>query len=117
MRTTDEMVLAVHERMDVLQRKQENRRISFAGGGCAVLGAVTIALIARFGGTMHAALPAEFAGASLLAEETAGKSKFPAEIGGYVLIALAAFMAGAAVTVFIRARRRKQAQKETADRE
>lgn len=117
MRTTDEMVLAVHERMNVLQRKQENRRISYAGGGCAVLGAAVVALIARFGGARHAVLPAEYAGASLLTEEAAGKSQFPAEIGGYVLIALAAFMAGAAVTVFIRARRRKQATRETTDKE
>ncbi len=103
MRTTDEMVLAVHERMNVLQRKQENRRISLAGGGCAVLGAAVVALIARFGGLRHSVLPAEYAGASLLTDE----------VGGYVLVALAAFMAGAAVTVIIRARRRKQAPKET----
>ena len=91
MRTTEEMVLAVHERMNVLQRRQENRRISLAGGGCAVLGAAVAALIARFGGTRHTVLPGEYAGASLLA----------------------AFMAGAAVTVFIRARKKRQNSRNT----
>lgn len=103
MRTTEEMVLAVHERMNVLQRRQENRRISLAGGGCAVLGAAVAALIARFGGTRHTVLPGEYAGASLLTDE----------VGGYVLIALAAFMAGAAVTVFIRARKKRQNSRNT----
>ena len=98
MRTANEMILAVHERMAVLERQQEKRRITTAGAGCAVLGFAVLFLIARFGGTKHAVLPAEYSGASLLADD----------IGGYILVALAAFMAGAAITALIRARRRKQ---------
>ena len=106
MRTADEMVLAVHERMAVLRQKQEKRQITTASAGCAVLGIAVLMLIARFGGTRHAVLPTEYSGASLLADD----------IGGYILVALAAFMAGAAITALIRARRRKQEAKKP-DRE
>ena len=88
MRTANEMVLAVHERMTVLQKKQEKRRITAASAGTAVLGISVFLLIARFGGTRHTVLPAEYSGASLLADD----------IGGYILVALVAFMAGAAIT-------------------
>ena len=84
--------------MDALQRKQENRRISIAGAGCAGLALLLAFLIARCGSLKHAVLPGAYAGASLLAEE----------VGGYILVALAAFMAGAAIVVAIRARRRNR---------
>ena len=99
MRTTEEMVLAVHERMAVLQQKQERKQIAIAGGGCAVLGGAVIILIARFGGLQHTVLPAEYSGASLLAGDN---------VGGYILVALAAFMAGAAITALIRAKHKKE---------
>ena len=103
MRTNEEMVLAVHERMKTLQQKREKRKIAVTGGTCAALGALIVGLVARFGGLQHAVIPAEYSGASLVADD----------IGGYVLVGIGAFMAGAAVTVAIRAMRRKEAAKET----
>ena len=102
MRTQEEMRLAVHNRMKELQRRRDNRRIAVAGSGCAALVIALVALIARFGGLRHEVLSSEYAGASLLADD----------VGGYVLVALAAFMAGAAIVAFLRARSRKQ-EKET----
>ena len=102
MRTQEEMRLAVHNRMKELQRRRDNRRIAFAGSGCAALMIALVAMIARFGGLRHEVLPSEYSGASLLADD----------VGGYILVALAAFMAGAAIVAFLRARSRKQ-DKET----
>ena len=102
MRTTDEMVLAVHERMNKIQRRQETARISAAGGSCVLLFAAVIALVVRFGGMQHQVLPSAYSGASLLADD----------VGGYILTALIAFMAGAAIAAVIRAKRRKKPDKE-----
>ena len=102
MRTTDEMVLAVHERMHKIQRRQETARISAAGSSCALLFAAVIALIVRFGGMQHKVLPSAYSGASLLADD----------VGGYILTALIAFMAGAAIVAVIRAKRRKKPDEE-----
>ncbi len=102
MRTQEEMRLAVHNRMKELQRRRDNRLIAVAGSSCATLMVALVALIARFGGLRHEVLSSEYAGASLLADD----------VGGYVLVALAAFMAGAAIVAFLRARSKKQ-DKET----
>lgn len=101
MRTAEEMVLAVHQRIDVLQRKRENRRTVTAGLGCLSLTGIMLILIVRFSGTKHKILTVDYSGASLLADDA----------GGYVLVALVSFMAGAAVALFLRARRNKE-QKE-----
>ena len=98
MRTAEEMVLAVHNRMDALERRQEKRRIAVAGSGCAVLAAILLALIADFGGAQHEVLPSAYSGASLLADSA----------GGYVLVALIAFMAGAVIVAWLRTRRKKK---------
>ena len=100
MRTQEEMVLAVHNRMSELQRRQETRRLTVAGSGCAALLVALVMMIARFGGLQHEVLPSEYSGASLLSDD----------VGGYILVALAAFMAGAVMVVFIRAGRRKREQ-------
>ncbi len=98
MRTQEEMRLAVHNRMRELQRRRDNRLIAVAGSSCATLVIALVALIARFGGLRHEVLSSEYAGASLLADD----------VGGYVLVALAAFMAGAAIVAFLRARKKAQ---------
>ena len=103
MRTNAEMVLAVHERMKTLRERQERKKITVTGSACAALGALMIGMVARFGGLQHAVIPAEYSGASLVSDD----------IGGYVLVAIGAFMAGAAATVAIRVKRRKDSVKKT----
>ena len=96
MRTTDEMIHAVHERVTVIRRRQENRRIAIAGSGCTMLFFLLSFLVISRGGVQHQIQSSEYSGASLLADD----------VGGYVLVALAAFMAGAAIVAVLRTKRR-----------
>ena len=113
MRTQEEMVLAVHNRMSELQRRQETRRLTVAGSGCAALLAALVMMIARFGG-LEGRLGRRFRGLRCEFPECGIRmllhGLLPDDVGGYILVALAAFMAGAVMVVFIRAGRRKREQ-------
>lgn len=92
MRTTEELILAVHARAVALRR----RRIASAGAASGVLAVALMALIGRLGGLAHRPAPEGYAGASMLSDSA----------GGYVLAAVLAFMLGVIVTVaYIRKRR------------
>ena len=98
MRTTEEIIRAAHERAHAVQRRNDNTRTAVTGAACAALAGCLVFLVARFGGAQHEILPSEYSGASLLADGA----------GGYVLVGLVAFMAGAVVTTLIRRGRRKK---------
>ena len=98
MRTTDEIIHAVHARSETLRRKREKVRLALMGGAGAVLTCLLVLMISDFGGLQHEVLPTEYAGASLLADSA----------GGYVLAAVIAFMAGVIVMVVRQSRIKKQ---------
>lgn len=102
MRTTEEIVRAVHVRANALRRKQEKTRLVLTGGAGTVLAGLLVLMISSFGGLQHEVRPTEFAGASLLADSA----------GGYVLAAVVAFMAGVIVMVVRQSRLKKEREQK-----
>ena len=102
MRTNEELLQAMHQRVAAIERRKINTKTVATGGVCSMLMLGLLFLIIRFGGVQHRILSSDYSGASLLADD----------VGGYVLVALAAFMAGAAIVAFLRARRKKQRNTE-----
>ena len=102
MRTTDEIIHAVHARSETLRRKREKVRLALTGGDGAVLTCHLVLMNSDFGGLQHEVLPTEYAGASLLADSA----------GGYVLAAVVAFMAGVIVMVVRQSRMKKEREQK-----
>ena len=100
MRNTEELVASLHLRMERKRQKRERRRTSAVGMACVGLSICLIVLV--FGGGLHPVGTAGvYSGASILFEDA----------GGYVLIAIPAFMLGVAATViFLRQRNRGQSR-------
>ena len=95
MRTAQQRLLCMHERAAQLSLRRERAAARAWGGISAALSACLLGLAAVFPaghGLGHTA----FAGASLLSEAA----------GGYVLAAVLAFLAGAAVAVYVQRRKR-----------
>lgn len=89
MRTTNDIVMAVHARANGLRRARARRRLALAGWAGGALGVMLILAIGSLSGLQHRAAGVGYEGASLLTDDA----------GGYVLAAVVAFMAGVAVTV------------------
>ena len=104
MRTAEERLELLHKRAEELDRRKAGRTLSALGGLSTGLFALLLAVTLQLSGAAHSTLSGQFSGASLLADS----------VGGYVLSAVAAFVAGVAVTVFLIRRRMKR---ETEDRE
>ncbi|MBR0139380.1 MAG: hypothetical protein IJM17_03730 [Firmicutes bacterium] len=88
----EERVTALHEKMDAMRRRKEIRKTRIIGAANASLAACLVFLIfgggtAHFGGTAGM-----YSGATMLFENA----------GGYVLLAVGAFMAGVIATVLIK---------------
>ena len=98
MRSAEEIVRAVHGQADALRR----RRIMLAGGACGVLAVALLASIGIWGGLGHCPLNVNYAGASMLDDSA----------GGYVLVALAAFMLGVGLTAYLMWRQRRKTARE-----
>ena len=92
MRSTEEIVWAVHVQASELRHRQANVRLLLSGGACGVLSMMLLAAVGSFGGLWHKALTESYAGASLLGDSA----------GGYILVAVAAFMLGVIVTVILK---------------
>ena len=88
MRSTEEIVWAVHVQASELRHRQANVRLLLSGGACGVLSMMLLAAVGSFGGP----LTESYAGASLLGDSA----------GGYILVAVAAFMLGVIVTVILK---------------
>lgn len=97
MRNTSEMALAVRARALEKRRRRMRGRLALLGGVSGMLCAALVVLIGALDRPLHRALSVDYAGAALLFEGA----------GGYVLVAVAAFMIGAGVAVAcVRGRRR-----------
>ena len=97
MKTAEERVAALHDRMRARFRKRERRRTTAIGTACAGLAACLL-LVMMEQGSHGGATAGLYSGATMLFEDA----------GGYVLTALAAFMIGVIITVIIRNRLKKK---------
>ena len=103
----DEMILRMHERAAQRRAEKERRILAAAGGGGAALIALLVGIIIRLDKGGHSISRMSFAGASLLGND----------VGGYVLIALIAFLAGVTITVICyRYRKLKETQNSSSGR-
>ena len=95
MRTDEERVASLHARMKTRRRMRERRKTGALGAACVVL-TLCLFLVIWNGGMLHSGgTAAMYSGALMLFENA----------GAYILLAIAAFMAGVIVTVVIRSRR------------
>ena len=96
--TAEERVAALHERMDTMRRVRE-RRITRVMGTAGILTAVCLILLIIKGGMAHTGGTADmYSGAIMLFEG----------VGGYILLAILAFMAGVVITVILLKRKKQE---------
>ena len=89
--TREERVRSLHMRMKIRRRRQEQKRTAVLGGICALL-AACLALLVRISSARMGMPPGLLTGSSMLFEDA----------GGYVLIAVIAFMTGVVITVILK---------------
>ncbi|MBP5254000.1 MAG: hypothetical protein J6Z23_01255 [Lachnospiraceae bacterium] len=99
--TAEERVSALHARMEEMERVRERRKTRITGTACVLIALCLPVLI--FGGAPQTGGTAGmFSGALMLF----------GDVGGYVLVAVAAFMTGAVITAVILKRRNRKQQNE-----
>ncbi len=98
MRTAQERVCALHLRAQELQRRREKSVLTELGTACAMLFVCTAWLIFGMGSAHMGVLPGQYTGATMIFESA----------GGYVLVAVIAFTAGASIAAVLLRRRAKQ---------
>lgn len=98
MRTPEERVLAVHARMDALRRARERRKTGILGMGSVLLAVCLLLVIGAAGAVHPGGTAGVYSGATMLFENA----------GGYVLVAVLAFMAGVVITVALLRKRFKE---------
>ena len=89
--TPEERVPAVHARMDALYRARERRKTGILGTGSALLTVCLLLVIGAAGAVHPGGTAGVYSGATMLFENA----------GGYVLVAVLAFMAGVVITVVL----------------
>ena len=95
--TAEELVAALHGRMETRRRRKERRTTAWLTAGCLGLALCLGTMV--FGGAAHPGGTAGvYSGATMLFENA----------GGYVMTAVLAFMAGVIITVVLMRRRAKQ---------
>ena len=88
--TEEERVAVLHQKMEARRRMKERRKTGLLGAMSCVLITCLVALIGIQGGAHQGATTASlYSGATMLFED----------VGGYVLLAIVAFMAGACLAV------------------
>ncbi|MCR5733551.1 MAG: hypothetical protein K6G22_02995 [Lachnospiraceae bacterium] len=101
MSTTEERIARIHDRAKEIKNEKDLRLMRIGTAVTTVLGVFLIALIgfaSRGDGTSPGVVSdAGYAGASMFSSQT----------GGYILVALVAFMFGAVLTALIRAYQQK----------
>ena len=97
MRTPEERIRALHARMEELTRARERRKTGFLGAGGVLLALCLILMISASGMPHLGGTATMYGGATLLYENA----------GGYVLVAVLAFMAGAIITAMLLKKRYK----------
>lgn len=92
MRTNEERIARLHERAGEIKKKREKNMLRAMGSVCCVLVLGLAGLVAHLGSGQHGITQGGLTGSSLLSDGT----------GGYVLVAVIAFAAGAAVALAAR---------------
>ena len=87
--TEEERIASLHRKMAARRRMKERRKTALYGTASCLLLTCMVLMIGIFGGTHQASTASLYSGATLLFED----------VGGYVLMAVVAFMAGVCVTV------------------
>ena len=103
----EERIQALHARVRALRRVRERRKTGAMGAASAALTGCLLFLVFGGGGTHPGGAAGLYSGATMLFEGA----------GPYVLIAVAAFMAGVVVTVVLIRSRRKEIGPAGEDRE
>ena len=89
MRSTEERLALLHRRVRELQRRRDKALLVLQGSGSAGLMTALIVMVRSYSG--NAEMASLYAGATLFDENT----------GGYVLVAVIAFMTGTLLTAFL----------------
>lgn len=89
MKNNSERLTLLYQRVGELRRRRDKTALILQGSGSAVLMTVLVAMVRMYSG--NAETISLFTGSSLLDENT----------GGYVLVALIAFMAGTLLTAYL----------------
>ena len=103
MRTQEERVSDLHLRMAERNRTRERRKTGLMNAASAVLTVCLLLIIGERSFAHHGGTAGMYSGAMMLFENA----------GAYVLVALLAFMIGAAVAVVCIHRQRKEKREET----
>ena len=98
MRIPEERVLAVRARMDALRRARERRKTGILGMGSALLALCLLLVIGAAGAVHPGGTAGLYSGAIMLFENA----------GGYVLVAVLAFMSGGVITAALLRKRYKE---------
>lgn len=101
MMTSEERIAALHEKMNNLRQKRERQKTFALGAASAALSLCLLFLIFGAGSAQPGGTAGLYSGATMLFENA----------GGYVLVAIAAFMAGVAITVVLRNREKRRQDK------
>ena len=102
MRSVEEIRQAVHVRAGELRHRQVCRQLLLSGGACGVLSVTLLTLIGTFGDLWHRPLAQNYTGTSLLGDSA----------GGYVIVAVAAFMLGVVITVILKRQQQNKTTRE-----
>lgn len=87
--TSEERIASLRARMDALREKKERQKTAWLGSGCAALAVCLILLICSAGKGGSGVTAGIYSGATMLFENA----------GGYVAVAVLAFMLGVVITV------------------
>ncbi len=93
----EERVAALHMKMDARRRAKERRKTGAIGAAASALAACLFLLVFSGGRAHSGGIAGMYSGATMLFEDA----------GGYVLLALGAFMAGVIVTAVLQRHRKK----------
>lgn len=102
--SSEERVSSLHMRMNALKERQERRRTAALGTGCSFLAVCLILLICTEDTGSAGGTAGLYSGATMMFENA----------GGYVAIAVTAFMAGVVITAALI---RKKNRMENGDKE
>ena len=102
MKTDEERIRLLHSRAEELKRKKEEQRMAAWGSVSACLSVLLIILAWKAGSISSPLLNCSYMGSSMLGESA----------GGYVLVAVIAFLAGVMITVMIQRTRDHKRKKE-----
>ena len=95
MLTSEERIESLHARMNALREKNERQKAAALGTACGLLAVCLVMLICSEGSGSSGGTAGLYSGATMLLENA----------GGYVAIAVAAFMVGAVTTAVLLKRR------------